>query len=136
VELGGRETSGLCVVAVAFMGAAWSAASVAAPSVPGEPPPGTVAVVAELPRGAGTITKAEFWHQLVLSSVQAGPDSPPGRGGRRYETLKTAALNSQLEAVWILGQADEWGIHVARAEVKRELAAVKRESFRSLAEFR
>lgn len=127
---------GLVCVTAAFMGAGWSAASVAAPSVPGEPAPGTVAVISELPRGAGTITKAEFWHQLVLSSVQAGLDSPPSRDGKRYEKLKTAALDSQLEAVWILGQAKEWGIHVTRGEVRRELASIKEESFRSSAEFR
>lgn len=127
---------GLVCVIVALMGAGWSAASVAAPSVSGELAPETVAVISELPRGAGTITKAEFWHQLVLSSVQAGLESPPSRGGKRYEKLRTAALNSQLEAVWILGQADEWSIHATRGEVKRELESVKKENFRSSAEFR
>jgi hypothetical protein len=133
----GARSVGLLFAIVTIVGAGpWSAASAAGPPAPEELAPSRVAFVSGVPRGTGTITKAEFRHALVLSSVQAGLDSPPEPGRRPYEKLKTAALQSQLEGIWIVGQAAEWNIYVTRGEVKRELAWVKKEGFKSAAEFR
>jgi hypothetical protein len=96
---------------------------------------GSVVAFAGLGWGAaGTAALAP--EELVPGKVAVGLKSPPKPGGKRYEKLKADALSNQLEMIWILGQAAEWDIYVTRREVKRELGRIKKESFRSPAEFR
>jgi hypothetical protein len=125
------------VVAVLVLVAATGAVerSVALPA-PEELVPNTVALVSEVPVRRGTITKAEFRHALVLVTAFKDRGSVPKSGERGYERLEREAVDNLLEAIWIQGLAAEMGIAVTRRQVSLELARVKEESFKSLAEFR
>ena len=111
-----------------------TASSAALPS-PEELPGNMVAVVSNVPVSRGRITKAEFQHALVLSAVQAGHGSVPRPGENGYERLKRDAIRSLFEATWILGEAVERGLAVTRNEVAHELSLIKRQSFKSEAEY-
>jgi len=100
---------------------------------PEELPGNMVAVVSDVPVSRGRITKAEFQHALVLA---AGRNSVPKPGGNGYERLKRDTLDYLLEGVWIVGEAAEMGIVVTRSEVAHELALIKKQSFKSEAEYR
>jgi hypothetical protein len=113
-----------------------SAASATALPAPGELAPDKVAVVAEVPAGRGTITLTEFRHGLELAAAAEGRQSVPAPGKNGYGKLKDSALFSMLETAWIYGQAAEWGISVTPGQVKRALTRIKRESFKSNAEYR
>lgn len=98
--------------------------------------PNTVALVSEMTPGKGTITAGEFRHELELKSVAQGRRSAPGPGADGYAKLMKLSVDSLLEGAWLRGQAAEWGIAVGRREVKREVARIKRENFKSGAEYR
>jgi len=57
----------------------------------------------------------------------------PGEGG--YERLERKAIDNLLEVIWIQGLAAEMGIAVTRRQVSSELAQIKKESFKSEAEY-
>jgi hypothetical protein len=116
-----RELIAGIVVVLALAGAGWGAPGATALPSPGELPRGMVAIVSEVPPGRGRITKAEFQHALVLRARQAGLDSVPKLGGRRYERLRRDAIDDLLEATWIRGEALESGIAVTRRQVSREV---------------
>lgn len=101
------------------------------PSVPS----GDVVLVEDAPGDTGEISEADFEHGLLLASKQGGEKKVPKPGDPKYEELKTTALNALLESIWLQGVADEWGIEVTDAEVAKELKKVKKESFKSDAEF-
>jgi hypothetical protein len=123
-------------VATALVAAGWSAVgSLALPS-PEELPASLVAVVSDVPVSRGRITKAEFQHALMLSSVQAGRDSVPKPGEGGYERLKERTLGFILEGLWIVGQGAEMGITVTHTEVAQRLESIKKQSFKSVAEYR
>lgn len=98
--------------------------------------PNTVARVSEVGDRTGTITRAEFRHQVVLAAVAAGRERVPGPKTPAYEQFARNALQSLLEMVWIRGEAAAWDVVVTHREVKRQLALIKRESFESAAEYR
>jgi parvulin-like peptidyl-prolyl isomerase len=100
------------------------------PSVPS----GDVALVEDAPGDAGKISEADFDHALLLAAKE-GREEAPKPGDPKYEELKEKALNTLLESAWIQGVADEWGIEVTDAEVAKELEKVKKESFKTEAEF-
>jgi len=99
-------------------------------------PTDVVAVVSEVPGPRGRITKGELRHARLLSAVQSGHGSAPKPGEAGYEKSKVIAVKSLLEGAWIVGQAAEWGISVTHEQVSREVALIKRESFKDGAEFR
>lgn len=101
------------------------------PSVPS----GDVALVEDAPGDTGEISDAEFEHALLLASKQGGEKKVPKPGDPKYEELKKTALNALFETIWLQGVAEDWGIEVTDAEVARELKKVKKESFKSEAEF-
>jgi len=101
------------------------------PSVPS----GDVALVEDVPADTGEVTEAEFGHALELAAKQGGEKKVPKPGEPKYDELKETALNSLFEAIWLQGVAEEWGIEVTNAEVAKELKKVKKESFKSEAEF-
>lgn len=101
------------------------------PSVPS----GDVALVEDVPGDIGEITEAEFEHALELASKQGGEEKVPQPGDPKYDELKETALDSLFESIWLRGVADEWGIAVTDAEVAKALKKVKKESFKSEAEF-
>lgn len=101
------------------------------PSVPA----GDAALVENVPGDIGNISEADVAHAIDLAAAQAGEKEAPKPGDPKYEEMKETAMQSVLEGVWIQGVADEWGIEVTDAEVAKELKKVKKESFKSEAEF-
>jgi hypothetical protein len=135
--VGARSVRLLCVTAVAVLAIdGWSAASSTTLPAPEELVPNTVALISEVPPRRGTITKTELHHGMELAAAQADAGPQPKPGERGYERLKTTVLKSMFEGIWIVGQAAEWDITVTPRQVKSLVAAVKRENFRSAAEFR
>jgi SurA N-terminal domain len=99
--------------------------------------PNTIALVSDVPPAQGRVTKAEFRHALELAAAAQDRRSVPGPREKGYEGFARATLDSLLEAVWLKGEAAEVGIAaITRRQVMRELAAIKRESFKSEAEYR
>ncbi len=96
--------------AFAFAVAGWSAASSAALPSPEELVPNTVALVSDVPIGLGTITKSEFHHALELTAVQDGSGPVPRTGSSRYERLAKVAVDRNLEAIWLWGEASTVGV--------------------------
>lgn len=103
---------------------------------PEELRPNTVARISDVPPRFKTVTIGELRHALVLAAAQQGRRSVPKPGKKGYGKIEKSALDALLETAWIHGLAGEWGIAVTRGEVKRELARIKEESFKSLAEYR
>ncbi len=102
------------------------------PSVPS----GDVALVTTVPSDVGEVSEARFEHALELAAKQGGEKKVPKPGEGKYEELKESALNSVFESIWLQGQAEEWGIEVTEAEVAKKTKEVKKESFKSEAEFK
>lgn len=126
---------GIAAVVALVLAGGTAARSLALPA-PEDLKPNTVARISEVPLRFETVTIGELRHALVLAAAQEGLRSvpEPGRGG--YGKLEKSAINALLETAWINGLAAEWGMGVTRDEVKRELGRVKKESFKSVAEFR
>jgi parvulin-like peptidyl-prolyl isomerase len=99
-------------------------------------PSGDVALVENAPGDIGEVTKADFDHALELAAKQGGGKTTPKPGDAKYDELKGIAFNTLFEAIWLQGQAAEWGIEVTDAEIAKELKKVKKESFKSDAEFK
>jgi parvulin-like peptidyl-prolyl isomerase len=155
-SLGSEETRrlGLLVFGVAFVvlfvGVA-IAEGVGDPSIPS----GSIAVVQEIPDGAeapfekpfedckgnevtqdlGDVTTAEYecaFQQVVASS---GLKEVPKPGEKQYDELKETTVGSILETIWIQGLAAEEGISVTEKEVEEELKKLKKQNFKTEAEF-
>ena len=103
-------------------------------STPVDLPANTVAIVSEVPRRLGTITKVEFHHALAQAAAQAGHKSTPKPGGNGYGKLKEAAIGERLDTIWIKGQAAEMGIGVTPRKVSHALVRLKKQAFKSGAE--
>ena len=101
------------------------------PSVPS----GDIALVENTPGDIGEVTEAEFEHALNLAAAQAGEKKAPKPGDPKYEQLKETALNSLFESIWLQGLAHQWDIEVTDQEVAKQLKKVKKESFKTEAEF-
>jgi hypothetical protein len=103
---------------------------------PEELVPNTVARVSNVPSGAGTVTKAEFRHALVVTAAEKGRRTAPRLGGRGYARLMRIAVNGLLEAIWLKGQAAEMNIVVTPGQVSRLLAQLKKQNFKNATEYR
>jgi parvulin-like peptidyl-prolyl isomerase len=99
-------------------------------------PSGSVAIVEEAPRDVGEITQAELDHALEQAAAQAGVKKVPKPGDPQYDELNETAITGLLESAWVQGLADEMGLGVSDAELAAELKKVKKESFKSEAEFK
>jgi hypothetical protein len=104
-------------------------------STPVELPTNTVAIVSEVPARRGRVTKKEFHRGLAQAAAQAGRKSAPKPGGDGYGKLKELTIGELLDAIWIRGQAIEMGIDVTRRKISRELALLKKQAFKSEAEY-
>jgi hypothetical protein len=60
----------------------------------------------------------------------------PKVGTKGYEKIEHKAIDTLLETAWIYGEAAEMGIAVTHTQVAHELAQIKKESFKSSAEYR
>jgi parvulin-like peptidyl-prolyl isomerase len=107
------------------------AVGVGHPSVPS----GDAAVVEDTPGDVGKVSAAKVEHAIELAAAQAGEKTTPKPGDPKYDETKETAVNSVLEGIWIQGLADQWGIEVSDKELAAEVEKVKKESFKSEAEF-
>jgi parvulin-like peptidyl-prolyl isomerase len=102
------------------------------PSVPS----GDVALVEDVPGDVGEISQARFDHALELTAIQGGAKKVPKPGDPKYEELKETTMKALFESIWLQGLAAEWGTEVSDQEVAEELKKVKKENFKSEAEFK
>lgn len=101
------------------------------PSVPA----GDVALIEDAPDGNGHVSKAEFKHALVQSAHQLGLKTTPKPGDQKYKEAKEAALKGIFESIWLEGLAAERGVTVSDKEVAEELKTLKKENFKTEAEY-
>ncbi|HEX5711907.1 MAG TPA: peptidyl-prolyl cis-trans isomerase [Solirubrobacterales bacterium] len=98
-------------------------------------PEGDVAHVESVPDDVANVSEADFKRALLQQAVQAQLKKAPKPGEDKYEELKEAALGELLDAIWIQGEAEELGLAVTPKEIATELAQIKKQNFKSEAEF-
>ena len=98
-------------------------------------PSGAVAIVKGVPSDIGTVTKAEYAKAIVQTAGTSGLKTPPKPGTKKYEELKTTALGSLFDMIWIQGEATELGITVTPKQIKDEFASIKSQNFKTPAEY-
>jgi peptidyl-prolyl cis-trans isomerase B (cyclophilin B) len=103
---------------------------------PSELPPETVAIVTHVPAALGTLTRSELSRAIAESSAGAGGDSQPRPGSAKYEETAESALETLLQSIWIQGESTERGIDVTPVEIAKEREKIKREDFKSEAQYR
>jgi foldase protein PrsA len=96
---------------------------------------GDVAVIEDAPSDVENVSEKEFDRALKQSAAQSGKKEVPKPGDPQYDELKEAALGSLLDAAWLKGEADERGITVTKAEVAKEFKKLKKENFKTEAEY-
>lgn len=82
------------------------------------------------------ITAKEFHHALVQVAAERGRLPVPKPGDDAYPGLQHLAISEQLDESWIRGQAAEMGIGLRPRGVSRELERLKKQAFKSGAEYR
>lgn len=129
--------AGLLISGAAFLliGQGTGIASAVLPS-PQELPPRVVAVVTGVPTHLETIHKSDFDRAMAQEAAQKGLKRVPAPGERRYENFKKTAMGNLLDESWIQGQAAEMGIQVTPREVAAEFAQIKKQNFKSNAEYK
>ena len=118
------------LLVVLFLGFA-IAEGIGDPSIPG----GDVAVVEDTPGTIGDVSQADYDKALLQTAARAGLREAPAPGDDQYEDVKMAAISDILDSIWIQGEADEMGIEVTQKEIDTELASIKRQNFRTEAEY-
>ncbi len=99
-------------------------------------PSGDVAYVESAPEGQSDVTMAEFKRGLAQAAAQSGQKKLPKPGEKQYEELQETALNALLEPIWLQGLAEEEGITVSDKEVLAEFKKLKKENFKTEAEYK
>jgi parvulin-like peptidyl-prolyl isomerase len=102
------------------------------PSVPS----GDVAYIEDAPAGQSDVTMADFKRGLAQAVAQSGQKKVPKPGDEEYEALKETAMNALLEPIWLQGLAEEEGITVSDKEVLAEFKKLKKENFKTEAEYK
>ncbi|HET9162638.1 MAG TPA: peptidyl-prolyl cis-trans isomerase [Solirubrobacterales bacterium] len=108
------------------------AEGVGSPSVPS----GDAILVQDVPGEVGHVSAADIAHAIEITTAGEGLKKAPKPGEPKYEEAKEAAEKFALEGIWIQGLAAEWGIEVSEQEIAKELKKIKKESFKSEAEFK
>lgn len=98
-------------------------------------PEGDVALVQEVPEEIATVSEADFKRALLQQAAQAQLKKTPQPGDDKYDELKEAALGELLDSIWIQGEAEELGLAVTPKEIATEFAQIKKQNFKSEAEF-
>ncbi|HWO15871.1 MAG TPA: SurA N-terminal domain-containing protein [Solirubrobacterales bacterium] len=98
-------------------------------------PDGDVAVVEDTPGDIGDVSQADYDKALLQTAARAGLREPPRPGDDQYEDVKMAAMGDILDSIWIQGEAAELGIEVTQKEIDTELESIKRQNFRTEAEY-
>jgi parvulin-like peptidyl-prolyl isomerase len=126
---------GLLVFGVAFLGLFVGfavAEGIGQPSVPS----GDVALVQSVPSDLGHVSEAEYKRSFLQTIAQAGLKKAPKPGDEKYEEVKKQALSSLFDTIWIQGEAEELGISVTPKQIATELATIKKQNFKTEAEFK
>jgi parvulin-like peptidyl-prolyl isomerase len=130
----GRQRLALAIFAAVFVllfiGFA-VAEGIGQPSIPS----GAIAIVKGVPSEDGTVTETDFKRALLQQVAQGKLKKTPKPGEKKYEELKTAAMGEIFDAIWISGEAEELGIEVSPKQIATELAAIKKQNFKTEAEF-
>jgi foldase protein PrsA len=85
--------------------------------------------------GDRSITKEEYGRALQQAAARQGLRKPPKPGSPAYLQLKNQAISDALDVVWIEGEAKDRGIEVSDREVAQQLDQIKKQNFRSEAQF-
>jgi parvulin-like peptidyl-prolyl isomerase len=101
------------------------------PSVPSD----DVAVVQDAPAGLSPISKADFNRALLQTAASQSIKKIPAPGSAQYEQLKTGAMNSLLDAVWIQGEAADLGQTATPTEIASLLKQTISQNFKTPGEF-
>lgn len=102
------------------------------PSVPS----GDIAVIEEAPGDLGKVTREKFDHALEQAAAEQELKTIPKPGDKQYDELKEAAVNALFETIWLQGLGEELGFDISGQEVAKELRKIKKQSFKSEAEFK
>jgi foldase protein PrsA len=97
---------------------------------------GDAAIVEDAPDGLSPVSEADFRHALAQAAAQGKVKPVPKPGDEKYDELKEKALGEVLDAIWIQGQAAEMGITVTKKEIADELAKLKKQAFKTEAEYK
>ena len=95
---------------------------------------GDVAVVEDAPDGLGTVTEEDLKQAIEQTAGQAGQKVPKA-GTPQYDELEKTAISEVLDRIWIQGEAEEMGISVTPEEVADELEKLKKQAFKTEAEY-
>ena len=99
-------------------------------------PDGDVALIQDAPGDIGHIGQAEFDRSLKQAAAQNKKKEVPKPGDPEYKEMMEAALGSLLDSAWLRGEADEQGFSVSKAEVEKEFQKLKKENFKTEAEYK
>jgi hypothetical protein len=138
----------VALAAVLTIGVAASGAEVAAPAcpppavAPGEAPvaSGTLGMTEPAPEqtlvcvGAQAITGATYSHWVAVAKAV---ERPPSKGHRATSATepRTEVLGFLISSDWVIGEAQDRGVTVSAAKVKKEFDRIRREQFRRRSEF-
>lgn len=95
------------------------------PSVPS----GDVAHISGVPSEISNVSEAELKRSVFRTATGGGQKKVPKPGSDKYEEIKSKAMAELIEAIWIRGQAEEFGISVTEKQVEDELATIKKQNF-------
>jgi len=107
------------------------AQGIGSPSVPS----GDIALVEQVPDDVGSISETDFKRALLQQAAQGGLKKAPKPGESKYEELRDNAVGELLDTAWIQGESEELGISVTPKQIATELALVKKQNFKTAAEF-
>jgi foldase protein PrsA len=99
-------------------------------------PSGDVALVQDAPGDIGHISQAEFDTSLKQAAAQNKKKEVPKPSDPEYKEMMEAALGSLLDSAWLRGEAAEEGFSVTKAEVEKEFKKLKKENFKTEAEYK
>jgi parvulin-like peptidyl-prolyl isomerase len=99
-------------------------------------PDGDVAVVKGVPDDVSNVSEAELKSAVLQQVAGGGLKKVPKPGSKKAEELREAAQGELLEAVWIHGEAEAFGISVTDKQVETELAQIKKTNFPTAAAFK
>jgi parvulin-like peptidyl-prolyl isomerase len=99
-------------------------------------PSGDIALVEGVPSEIGHVSEAKYKLSLLQAAAQSGQRAIPRKGERQYEELQKAALGNLFDTIWIKGEAEELGIAVTSKQVAAQLAEIKKQNFRTEADYR
>ena len=121
---------GVLLVAL-FVGFAIAQGVSGAPTIPSD----SIAVVEDAASGTSPITKQEFDRALKQTAARSGIQKVPKPSSKQYSDIRDAAIGDLLDTVWIQSEAAEQGITVSDAKVANELKTIKKQNFRTEAEY-